>query len=125
MKVARSRRSNVIKMHLRNILEEFSNAARCSIQVYLHWLCRIAFEFLVGLFYKSKCRSGSLSNTLKITLKNNNNNNNNNKNSSHCRLTSNTQFRIENNTWVQVDTEFLLPGLEILFKHCSLFYIVI
>ena len=121
MKVVRSRRSSVIKMHLRNILEEFSNAARCSIQVYLHWLCRIAFEFPVGLFSKSKCRSGSHSNTLQITLKNNNNN----KNSSHCILTTNTQFRMENNTWVQVDTEFLLPGLEILFKHCSLFYIVI
>ena len=51
-------------MHLRNILEEFSNAARCSIQVDLHWLFRIAFEFLAGLFSKSKCRSGSHSNTL-------------------------------------------------------------
>ena len=56
--------SGVIRMHLRNILEEFLNAARCSIQVYLHWLFGIAFKFPVGLFFKSKCRSGSYSNTM-------------------------------------------------------------
>ena len=33
-------------------------------------------------------------------------NNNNKKNNSYCILTTNTQFRIENNTWVQVDMEF-------------------
>ena len=33
-------------------------------------------------------------------------------------------FRIENNTWVHIDMDFLLPGLVILLKHFSLFYIV-
>ena len=33
-------------------------------------------------------------------------------------------FRIENNTWVHIDMDFLLPGLVILLKHFSLFYVV-
>ena len=80
-------------MHLRNILEEFLNAARCSIQVYLHWLFGIAFKFPVGLFFKSKCRSGSYSNTMQNTLKTNKQTN---KNNSQCMLTTNTHFSISN-----------------------------